>query len=459
MTATAADKALYRAFLACLIVVSLPIKNFAYVAPAIYLLIMWLHGEYGIVRRVALLGSAIVTISLFAIYWDHLGGRTVNFAGLWFGLITYAPLAILLCETFDRNIDGPAYDRYVAVCAWFILFQSFIGVLQLLATRNPDAVCGTFGLLDGSQQQITIAQVYFTFTIIGMILFVVPAANGWLPRVAIAVGALVCVLAQSGHQIIFLVLALLVCGLRRITHFGTLVRTFAAAAVLAFLVLQIYPDTIWLAREWYEKVTDTSQSPKWLALEGAASVMEEPKNLLFGTGLGQYSSRAALISSDEYLNVKLPGFLTGRSEYFDRYIRPPIALFEEIGESSAIAKPYMSVMSLPVELGLLLTILLIAAICHSVVWCTRVMAGEDEQLRRIGFTMLVGVLFFVLCCFIENYAEFSQAVFAPFLLFIVAGSRAQTMVRAAEFDRSRNGNRVRALSRSSYGLAAPRPLR
>jgi len=339
MTATTDTKALYRAFLVCLVVASLPIKNFAYVTPALYLLILWLHGERRVAGRVALLCSAILVISFIAILWDHLGGRTVNLPGVWFGLVTYAPLMVVLCETFGRTIDQPTYDRFVTVCAWFILFQSLIGIFQFVATRNTDAVCGTFGLLDGFRQSITIAQVYFTFTILGMILFLVPAASQWLPRMAIVIGLLTCVIAQSGHQLIFFVVALVVCGLARLSQFGTFVRTIAAATAMTFLVLQFYPDTVWLAREWYEKVTDTSDSPKRLALEGAVSILEEPKNLLIGTGLGQYSSRAALISSDEYLNIKLPRFLTGRSDYFDENIRPSLVLFEEVGDGSAMAKP------------------------------------------------------------------------------------------------------------------------
>jgi hypothetical protein len=345
------------------------------------------------------------------------------------------------------------YDKFITVCTWFVLFQSLVGMLQFVATRNPDAVCGTFGLLDGFRQNITIAQVYFTFTIFGMILFLVPAASGGLPKAAIAAGSLTCVLAQSGHQLIFFVVALVLCGMARVTHLGTLVRAVAAAAVMIFLVLQFYPDSVWLAREWYEKAIDASQSPKLLALEGAASIMEEPKNVIIGTGLGQYCSRAALISSNEYLNIHLPGFLSGQSGYFNEYIHPSLVLFEEIGEGSAIAKPYMSAISLPVELGLVLSIILLAVIGRGVFWCARLMTTSGGQTGWIGFTMMVGIVFFLLCCFIENYAEFSQAILVPFLLFVVAGSRAQTLLRTAACKQSQTVTRVSGLPQTSYSLA------
>lgn len=451
MTENSEAKALYRAFLVCLIVVSLPIKNAAYVAPALYLAVLWLHGEYQVLRRVFIICTAVLLISSFAVLWDHLAGRTVNFPGLLLGLMTYAAMFVVLCETFGRTIDEAEYGKYAKICVWFILVQSAIGLFQYAATRNSDAVCGTFGLLDGFKPSVTIAQVYFTFTILGMILFIVPVANNWPARLAIVAGALTCVVAQSGHQLIFFVIALVVCGLARLSHFGTVLRSVAAAALLSWLILELAPDTLTLARDWYTKVTDSDDSPKRLVYEGALSILQDPKNLLIGTGLGQYCSRAALIASDEYLYVKLPGFLTGKSDYFDAYVDPGVVLFFQIGEGSAISKPYMSLLSVPVEFGLLLTVGLLAVICRCVIWCARVMSGHGDEVRWIGFSMMVGILFFVLCCFIENYAEFSQAIFLPFILYVVAGSRVRTVLRAAQ------ATSRAPKPRTSYAMAA-RPL-
>src|SRR5262249_41706051 len=150
----------------------------------------------------------------------------------------------------------------------------------------------------------------------------VPVANQWMNRVAIATGAIICVIAQSGHQTIFFLATLLFCSLLRVSHVGTLLRTLFAAAVLSLLLVEAYPDTMFVAGEWYYKVMDTSNSPKRLVYEGALSILAEPKNMLIGTGLGQYSSRAALMTSNEYLNLPLPAFMIGKSDYFSDYIRP-----------------------------------------------------------------------------------------------------------------------------------------
>ncbi len=457
MNATSEAKALYHAFMACLIVASLPIKNAAYVTPALYLMILWFHGERRLFGRVVMLCSVVLMISSIAVLCDHLAGQTVNFPGLWLAMLTYAPAFVVLSETFNRPIDQATYQQFAKVCAWFILFQSVVGAFQFAGTANSDAVCGTLGLIDGFRPNVTIIQVYFTFIVFTMILFLVPVANTRLNRVAIAAGTLICVLAQSGHQTIFFVLTLVACGMMRVSHVGTFVRTLAAAAVLSLLMIEVYPDTYSVAREWYLKVTDSSNSPKRLVYQGALSILEEPKNLLIGTGLGQYCSRAALMSSNEYLNVPLPAFLTGKSDYFKDHIGPSLILFEEVGEGSAMAKPYMSMVSLPVELGLVLTLVLLAVVGRRVFLCARMMAGNSGEVGWIGFVMMVGIIFFVLCCSIENYAEFSQAVFVPFILFVVAGSRAQTALRAAESNRLANRVSVRELNRRFFGLAA-RPL-
>ena len=111
------------------------------------------------VGRVVMLCSVILMISTIAVLWDHLAGHTVNFPGIWLGLMTYGPLFIVLCETFGRRIDQRMHDEFAKVCAWFILFQSAVGAFQFVGTRNSDAVCGTLGLMDGFRANVTIIQV------------------------------------------------------------------------------------------------------------------------------------------------------------------------------------------------------------------------------------------------------------------------------------------------------------
>jgi len=95
-----------------LVVASLPIKNLAYVTPALYLLILWLHNECRVVGRVVILSSAVLSDFLHRRTVGSPRRPTVNFPGIWFGLVTYAPLLIVLCETFHRT-TRPADVRQI----------------------------------------------------------------------------------------------------------------------------------------------------------------------------------------------------------------------------------------------------------------------------------------------------------------------------------------------------------
>ena len=55
------------------------------------------------------------------------------------------------------------------------------------------------------------------------------------------------------------------------------------------------------------------------------------------------------------------------------------------------------------------------------------MRSHHAQVAAFGLLSNVGILFFLMCCMIENYMEFPQAIFMPILLFVVAGSRAATI--------------------------------
>src|SRR5262249_23888993 len=97
--------------------------------------------------------------------------------------------------------------------------------------------------------------------------------------------------------------------------------------------------------------------------------------------------------------------------------------------------------------------LLLAVVGWNMFRCARITTNNTGELGWLGFVMLVGMVFFVLCCFIENYAEFCQAIFIPFILFIVAGSRARTLLQAAKNSRQARRTTAQASTKYPIGLA------
>ncbi len=413
----------YYTFLICLALISIPIKNLAYVVPPLYLFLQLIAADRSVGRIVLLMAifSALSSVSLMI---DAFFGQTVNVPGLLLALLTYLPLFIFFGARWDRKIDAQIFHQFIGVTAWFVIVQSLVGALQFAFSRNGDAVSGTFGLLDFYLNTISITQVYFTFTLFGMILFLMLDTKRLLVKIAIVAGLLTCALAQSGHQTIFFVACVAMFSAMQFKRSGTAIRGAALAAFLIAVMFQLYPETWTHTREWYRKVVDNPRSAKRMVLSDSMQFLTHPKVALLGVGMGQYSSRAALITSDEYLNRKLPGLLTAKSDYFSDSMIPAYRQFAEQGEGSAISKPYFSALTILVELGPPLALAcLIGVLVHlrrNFLW----MQSDVSDVARVGLVSCVGLLFFLLCCGIENYAEFPQAIFVPLLLYLVAQSRA-----------------------------------
>jgi hypothetical protein len=178
-------------------------------------------------------------------------------------------------------------------------------------------------------------------------------------------------------------------------------------------------------KEWREKVV-VDDSPKAMVARSAADIMSSPKNLLLGVGMGQFGSRAALISSDEYLTVRMPRELVGESKYFHRYIQPALDEHEVNGEGSAISQPFCSVLNMVVEFGLPMAALLLVAVALEFIRNIRLSRSTEAHTHAVGIFANVGLVFFVLCCFIENYVEFPQALLVPALLYVAARASTKT---------------------------------
>ena len=77
-------------------------------------------------------------------------------------------------------------------------------------------------------------------------------------------------------------------------------------------------------------------------------------------------------------------------------------------------------MTLIVEFGAVLSLLLLFAMSLQFYRNWRLARSANAHTRAVGLWANVGLVFFVLCCFIENYVEFPQAIFLPALLYVAA---------------------------------------
>lgn len=409
--------AFFSLFLVSLVLISIPVKNFAYALPPLYVLLMLLGFDTASGARTLLLAALATALSCISILVDSLRGQETNLPGVFMGLLTFSPLFIMAAQRLPEPIDDDTFDRIRRLVAWYVILQAGIGLVQLAVSGNPDAVTGTLGLLDFRSGGITIVQLYFGFLMLGMVLFLMLDPSTWLVRIGIAAGLFVSAISQSGHQCAFFLASLVGFAVLQSRRIVTVVAAGAVATVLVASVLLFDPGTIDIARSWYVRTVSNPDSPKRLALESARRILSDPKNLLLGTGLGQFSSRAALITSGEFLRIELPNAVVAQSDYYQS-LRPGLDEFKRMGEGSAISKPYFSMLTLPVELGVPVFLGLAFACLAALGRCVRLMYSPKRHLAQAGMLGAAGLGMMLLCCCVENYLEFPQAVFLPYLLFM-----------------------------------------
>ena len=187
-----AGEAFGRDFVVFLVLMALPVKNFAFLLPPLFIAWQLLCGNFAFVQRSLLWICLALCLSAVSLLIDSLSGQRINPPGVLMGVLTYAPLAVILGLRTNFTIDSDTRKRITNAVAWFVIFQSVVGLFQFAASREADAVCGTFGLLDFRAKEFTIGQVFLTFNLFAMILFMLTEERSTLTKVAIPVGLLTC---------------------------------------------------------------------------------------------------------------------------------------------------------------------------------------------------------------------------------------------------------------------------
>jgi hypothetical protein len=422
------ERKLLRAFIALIVIVAFPGKFLFYLSPGALILISLFAG--GFIRFWRLVGIlfGIVALSLVTIAFDLQEGGHASFPGLVFGIINYLPLFILWSLSKDFRLSEGFAWRLANVCLAFIFFEGVIAAAQWVIVRDADLVNGTFGLFDTLKER-TISQVNFCFTLFCMAVYCWIWIHNRRTKLGIAVALATAFVAETAHQTLFFIAlmpTLAVTGGRRLRR---LAASLGAVVVLIGGVIVIEPQIVSHVHDWAYKVMLKPTSPKRLAVSGAIELMEG-KNLLLGVGLGQYSSRAAILSSGSGTSVNLPKILVDSSGYYQRFMKLPVFLFQQYGEESAMAMPYFSVLSFITEFGLAIAVVFLIKIVQTVVENIRLGSASQAAWRVACYcNFFIGFLF--LCSFIQNYLELTQAIMIPTLLYIVSKARLRTIVESA----------------------------
>ena len=419
------ERKLFGAFIVLIIIVAFPGKFLFYISPGVLILISLFAG--GFVRFWRLVGImfGIVALSLATITFDLVDGGRANMPGLVFGVMMYLPIFILWSLSKDFRVSEGFAWRLANACLVFILIEAAIGAAQFVITQDGDFVSGTFGLFDSATNELTISQVNYCFTLFCMTVYCAIWIHKRRMKLGCGVALAAALVAEAAHQTLFfmaLMPALAVTGGRRFRRLAVSIGIIGALSAGAFLT---DPQIVEHIHDWADKVVLKPTSPKRLSVTGALEMMQG-KNLLLGVGLGQFSSRAAILSSGSGASVKLPKILVGTSTYYERFMTLPVFLFQQNGEHSAMAMPYFSVLSVITEFGLVIAALFLFKIVQTVIENIRLGAASPEAWRVSRYcNFFIGFLF--LCSFIQDYLELTQAIMIPVLLYIVSKARLRAL--------------------------------
>jgi hypothetical protein len=361
------------------------------------------------------LGAAFISLSI-----NEFDKIQVNYPGLIFSLITYLPILLFLSKGRFFEINDLSQKKLIKFISIFVIIQSIVVFFQMTQTTNWDALSGTFGLFD-YRGRITISQVMFTFNMFVMVLFLLPYFKLWIVKIAILLGFVSVSAAQSGHQTIFFIVTIVIVYLS-FRNFKILIQSASVISILAISVLYFFPRTLTLAVSWFNNIV-FGNYPKRLVVLEAFNLLKDFKIMSLGTGVGQFSSRASLFSSGEYLGVSLPSIITGKSHFYEQIMVPLIELQQMVGQGSAIAKPYFSILSIILEFGIPISILLMILLLKEIYNNYKGSKLKFKEINMLYKFKNASLIFFLLSSFIENYAEFVQAIFLPILIYYMVEGR------------------------------------
>jgi hypothetical protein len=425
------QRAYFVGFVGILIACFTPFKPLGYVLPGLFTLWMALQGGVQRNRMFAVLISiAIGAMAYQLILREFL---IVNYL---VAIVTYSTVIPVLLIDSRRLASRALLERIIAAMVPMIAIQGAIGIVQAVygamqsgtfGSNNGDRVTGTIYPFLEPERAFSNPMFAVNMALMLLTCLSLPSVLDGRRRKVLAVGAVSLVLASVLHVLVFLVGAVLIAALlvRVPRKTGTrraprnLVILLVLVAGLSYAAL---PDNVGGITRVAEAALDLEavDVPRAIMLGRVLFDLpdEDPVQPYVGLGPGQFSSRASLIMSGEYLGgegkPKALPFVTPRvTRLADDYCvalllaaRAADADAHQIGSSQ---QPFFSWLDVYTETGLLGLILVFGSIAR-VVMRVRAHAGRQPERRFQAVLCTAGIVFLVLIGWQVDYWEIPQAI-------------------------------------------------
>ena len=462
------QSAYYAAFICAVLLCFSPSKAAGYAAPAVAIGIYCvMGGSAEVIRRLAI---GFVCFLLYVLVFG-LANPEFRFSNAMMALLTYSAILVIVVIP-SRGLAGAVLNEKIRrVITVLLLIEAAVGIVQSLAqfvatgsfdSNNGDHVQGTihFGFdVDG-----TFANPMFAanMTLLTLYLWSCGPRGGAWRRVVIGLGVFVVLLASVLHLTALAIIAFFLGTLFGMTGKKALIhlsRVVVFGTVVIGLLTVLTPGNLRnFAEVW--RVFSSGASVRMRMIQRV--LLEMPKDYplmpFVGLGLGQFNSRAALISTGRYFgnvggqfspSALLP--TTEMSPAQDSYFRDLWEANMADTSGSVIVKPFFSWMSVYTELG---SLGLIGAAVAFLILLRRIWRNRWKN-PRLAIALAGGCLFLALVGSQENYWEVPQAILVGSMLLklIHANLLARTSTRAAVVSGS---GRV-AISQIVVPALLPRP--
>jgi hypothetical protein len=425
-------RAYFVGFVAVLVGCFSPIKALAYVLPGLFTLWMALHGGIRINRMFAIL----IAIAVAAAAYDLIVREflIVNYVVV---VVTYSTVIPILVIDNRWVASRALLEKMLAVMAPMILVQGAIGIVQAVhgavqggtfSSANGDHVTGTIYLHFGVEGAFSNPMFAVNMALMMLACLSLPRALDGRRRTALLVGAAALVLASVVHVLVFfvgaVVAAVLLVSRRRSTGEGSGPRNQLLVLVVLISGLSYFalPENVTAISSVTESTLDLDAAdiPRAIMIGRVLGDLadEDPRQPYIGLGPGQFSSRASLIMSGEYLGgdqAKAPPFVTPRATRLanDYCVALMLAWRDAERDTELVVgstqQPFFSWLSIYTETGLLGMVVVFGSVVR-VLLRMRARIRTRPELRFQALLCCAGILLLVLLGWQANYWEIPQAI-------------------------------------------------
>lgn len=435
-------KGYYEAFLMALILSWLPFKMLGYFSP--FLVLVWFIFRSNSGRtalKTILLGGCL----LVAIAGYYLVSITLGFTYLiqnsLLAIITYGSFFFFFVSPSLTSFSEDFYIKIIRPVRLVIVFESLIGITQFiiaivdrgLAGNTGDVVQGTHYLLSfWETADMGLGNQIFTINMSLLLLIYLPHVLTYRGEYLVMIlGIASLLLALVSHIVMPIIIS---CAIVYIVFRKNIIGKLKAkqlffGTVLATVISILYTLQVGLVEHYVEKFLSVESPKAIVTINSIKNIPQEyPSALVIGLGPGQFSSRAALIGTGQYIGGlttprALPFMTPAKTPAFEKYIYPQYTeyLTNPTYGYSTMSRPFHSMLSLFVEFGLIIFSLLLLSILFVLVRLRKFyllhLKSNNPLEANISFAMAVAILTLVFISFFENYLEVTQAIF-PGLIFI-----------------------------------------